>query len=534
MAPGRPVRVSEFYERKRRLALGIALLSVTLLAVGYFLRFFLEGYGHPRVAGHAGGAWVIHRIRSAGEPESRSGLLGLDTGLRLRSRTILLGEARGLWVDGDEVAVVFANRYSVLRDGQIVRCRDLPQSWEIEACVHDPRRDCSWVFGWSAGRIVARRLLRGTESETMAVISAPRPERMAASLDGENGPLVAWREHGSTFVKAALYNGTEFVPAASWEVGPAPFWDAVLLGKRAMLLYYHRDRGFSVLRLRLRCCPSCGLPPLPPLLEFNDPVFVMGRSLTGLAAAVAGDRLLVAAARPSTIHMGSVPLATFRPEPGARLHPLEAEPLWRRLGAWIFPLLMLFFSFSLVFLGFTLLRERGRFVLERLVDPAEEGPEPAEILQRAMAFILDAMLLLPVLAVLADLLNAVPETTRFDPADGRWWGLLALSFGLDSVYHFALEWAGGWTVGKKIIGIRVVREDGGRLTFRGALLRNLTRPLDAQFPLGVFLGTSILMVTRRRQRPGDLLGRTLVVREPRGAGPRVSWPPARRGPPGSS
>lgn len=530
------MQVSEFYERQRRLALGIALLSVIFLTAGYALRFFMEGYGHPRLVGHPEGAWVIHQARSPEDPECRSRLLALDSQLRLCGRTTLLGEARGLWIDGDEIVVLFGDGYLVLRNGQIVRRRNLPQNWEIEAGVLDPGRGCSWIFGWSDGRIVARRLMRGTESETLEVSTARRPDHMSACIDGGNGPLVAWRERGSPWVKTALYDGSRFIPAAEWDAGPSLFWDVVLQGGRTVLLHYRRgDREFSVLRLRLSCCASCGLPPVPPFLEFDDPIFVLGRSLTGLAAAVSGDRLLTVVSRPSTIHLAEVPLATFRSGPGTRLKPLGAEPFWRRLVAWTFPLLMLFFSFSLVFLGFTLLKERGRFILETLVEPESGGPTPAELLQRAMAFILDVMLLLPFLAVLADVLNAVPETARFDPAEGRWWRLLGLSFGLDAAYHFLMEWATGSTFGKKIIGIRVVQEDGGRLTFRGALVRNLTRPLDAQLPLGLFVGMGILMVTRLRQRPGDLLARTLVIQDPRRTrSTRPSWPPGRKGPRGSS
>ncbi len=508
--------VSEFYERKRRLAITIALLSVGLLFAGLYLGFFIEVYSHPRAAADAEGACVIHRTRSTDDSGTQSRLLVLDGSLRLRGRTTLLGDARGLLADGDAVTAVFGARLAKLRDGRIVHDRDLRQEWEIEAAVRDARRGQSWIFGWSAGRIMARRIGGIGDSEAEAAAASPRVERLCAAIDGEIGPLLAWRESGATTVKAALYDGSRFVPCAEWEVGAAQFWDVVLLGRRAILLYHHRDdRSFSLLRIRARCCAKCGQPPPPAHIEFADPIFALGRRITGLAAAAAGDRLLLAVTRPTTVHLASVPIPSLKPEPGAKLAPLGAEPLWRRLVSWMFPLLMLFFSFSLIFLGFTLMKERGRFVLESLVAPAREGPVPAEILQRAMAFILDLMILLPVLPVLAHVVTAVPESSRLDLSDPRWRGLLGLAFGLDFAYHFAMEWAWGWTVGKRIIGVRVTEADGARLTFRGALVRNLVRPLDAQFPLGVFLGTSVLMITRRRQRLGDLLARTLVSQDRR-------------------
>jgi uncharacterized RDD family membrane protein YckC len=504
--------VSEFYDRKRRLAAIIALLSVGLLLAGLYVGFLLELYSHPRAAGLAEGAAVIHQSRNSEDAEAVSKLLLLDPSLRLGRRVTLMGEARGLLPDGEEVTAVFGSRLSTIRGGGIVQSRDIPQGWQIEAAARDPLRGRSWIFGWSDKQIKARRI--SPDSEAVTVAPSPEIERMCASAGESGGPLVAWREENSALVKAALYDGTRFVPCAQWEIGASRYWDVAMAGRRAILVYHSRDdRNFSVLRLRLRCCPGCGESPPPDTLDFGDPVFAVGRKVTGLAVAAAGDRLLVAVTRPTTVHVASAPLDTLRADPGTRLVALGSEALWRRMAAWMIPFLMLFFSFSLVFLGFTLLKERGRFILENLVAPADDGPVHAEILQRAMAFILDLMVLIPALALLSDLFNWVPETAEVDLSDPRWRGFLGLAFGLDMAYHYVFEWASGWTVGKRILGLRVTEADGSRLTFRGALLRNLVRPVDAQFPLGVFLGMSILMVTRRRQRAGDLLARTLVVQD---------------------
>ena len=174
---------------------------------------------------------------------------------------------------------------------------------------------------------------------------------------------------------------------------------------------------------------------------------------------------------------------------------------------------MLFFSFSLVFLGFTLLRERSSFILEKLSSVAKDGPVPAEILQRAMANILDLMLLLLPFMLAVEVMNLSPESAEFDLSDGKLLALLGVWAAFHFLYHFAMEWAFGWTIGKRIIGIRVTELDGSRLTFGGALLRNLVRVLDAEYPFGVFLGASVMMATGRRQRLGDLAARTMVVRE---------------------
>ena len=90
--------------------------------------------------------------------------------------------------------------------------------------------------------------------------------------------------------------------------------------------------------------------------------------------------------------------------------------------------------------------------------------------------------------------------------------LIALA-AIDLLYRFVMEWAFGWTIGKRIIGLRVAELDGSRLTFRGALLRNLTRIIDSQVPFGVILGAFLMLKTERRQRLGDLFGRTVVLQD---------------------
>ena len=92
----------------------------------------------------------------------------------------------------------------------------------------------------------------------------------------------------------------------------------------------------------------------------------------------------------------------------------------------------------------------------------------------------------------------------------------------------------GWTVGKKILGLRVAGFDGSKLTFRGALVRNLLRPLEVNLTMGL-LGVLFMVNSPRRQRLGDRLARTLVVQErPPAREEPSSSPPARRGPRGSS
>jgi len=507
--------VSDFFERKRRLAYVIAGVSLALLVLSLNLNIVLENYARANAVADVDTLYVVHRTVSYGAESPDSRLLAFDpTTLKILQRFPLLGEATALLVHGDEVTIFFGNRYAVFRGGAPARNADLPQKWDVLDAVHDAANGQDWIFGWADGKIVARKRRMGILSEDISLLESGPLDRLSASMDGAAGPLLAWRERGSQVVKTARFDGHAFVPYAEFDVGSADYWDVVLTRGRALLVYYRREDGtFKYVGLRVRCCTPCGLPAPPDLIRIADKV-VIGRAVTGISGTVIGDSLVLILTRPTTLQGAALPLATLTPEPGARLVPLGGEPLWRRLAGMSLPMVTLFFSFSLIFLGFTLIRERGRFVLEMFRPVASTGPVPAAVLQRAMAHTLDQTLLLPLVWITSEVLNAVPESAVFEPFEAKTLSLFAIWSGLHVVYHAVLEAALGWTVGKKIIGLRVAELDGSRVSLRGALLRNLLRPLDAE-QLGVFLGAVVMMLTRRRQRVGDLVARTIVIEESR-------------------
>ncbi len=520
--------LSEFYERKRRLAYAIAFLSFLLLFGSYSVGFLLEVTGHPRAAADGEDVHVLLRVSSPDGNEAASRLMLLDPALRLRGRWDLPGKGRAIVAEGGDVTAYFDARYAVLRGGETIRGADLGQDWDVQAAAHDPQRGQSWIFGWSRtrGRIVARRRVLGAYSGEMEVADSPEPERVSAAVDGAAGPLVAWREKGSGIVRTVLFDGEKFAPGERFDLTGSDVWDAVLMDGRTVVLYYHRDdRSWTHVTFRLRCCDRCGRPPLPATrISWRDPILLLARKITGVGAAVSADRLYLVVTRSTTVQAAAVPLPSLQPEPGAKLAPLGAAPLWRRIVAMLAPILLLFFSFSLVFLGFTLLRERGRFVLEKIRPAAPRAGLPhAEILQRAMAHILDLIVLMPVLFVAVEILSVAPETSEIDFTDPRFRAMAAVWFALDFLYHFTMEWAWGRTIGKKVIGLRVTELDGSRLRFRGALVRNVVRLVDAEIIHGgAFLGTAVMMLTARRQRLGDVVGRTLVLQE---GAPPPSGPP---------
>ncbi|MCW8133041.1 MAG: RDD family protein [Planctomycetota bacterium] len=75
------------------------------------------------------------------------------------------------------------------------------------------------------------------------------------------------------------------------------------------------------------------------------------------------------------------------------------------------------------------------------------------------------------------------------------------------------EWAGGATVGKLAMGLRVVTDKGDRITLWSALVRNLVGYFERN-PLFVpFLSLPTILFTPSSQRLGDMLARTLVVQK---------------------
>ncbi len=86
--------------------------------------------------------------------------------------------------------------------------------------------------------------------------------------------------------------------------------------------------------------------------------------------------------------------------------------------------------------------------------------------------------------------------------------LFAVTWG----YFFCFEaFRDGQTIGKRMLGIRVVMEGGFPLTLEAAAIRNLVRVVDLQ--LGGMVGGFSMLLSSRSQRLGDLAASTVVVRE---------------------
>jgi uncharacterized RDD family membrane protein YckC len=83
-----------------------------------------------------------------------------------------------------------------------------------------------------------------------------------------------------------------------------------------------------------------------------------------------------------------------------------------------------------------------------------------------------------------------------------WWGYFILT---EMIWN-------GQSIGKRRLGLRVVRVGGRPVSLTASLVRNLLRIVD----LLLLVGILVMIVDSRSRRLGDIAAGTLVIREPRG------------------
>ena len=136
--------------------------------------------------------------------------------------------------------------------------------------------------------------------------------------------------------------------------------------------------------------------------------------------------------------------------------------------------------------------------------------EPAGLVRRIAATMIDLMLLGSVLLLFTTLLSPLLEV---------WNGtniLIAILFIVLLLYHGVCEFFfNGRSVGKMALQLRVVRLDGRKLSFWDCLLRWSLRLVDISASMGVVAMLSII-ISSKMQRLGDLAAGTTVIREKTG------------------
>jgi uncharacterized RDD family membrane protein YckC len=151
---------------------------------------------------------------------------------------------------------------------------------------------------------------------------------------------------------------------------------------------------------------------------------------------------------------------------------------------------------------------------------------PASFASRGIALLIDLLALAAAAALVIWLLVVALDSDVLDQAASGAIGLVAFLAVLLGVPITVETVTRGRSLGKWATGLRVVRDDGGPIRARHALIRGLLAVVEIYWTLGsIALITSL--VNRRGKRLGDLLAGTYVLREraPR-AQPNPLYPPS--------
>ena len=130
--------------------------------------------------------------------------------------------------------------------------------------------------------------------------------------------------------------------------------------------------------------------------------------------------------------------------------------------------------------------------------------EPVGVGRRAVAIIIDSILLMIVFWVIALMTGGTtPEGFSLTGAPAL------LSFLIGFAYFVVMEKTSGATLGKRAMGLKVVKEGGEGLDWQASIIRNILRIIDGLF--FYLVGAIVVWTSKKKQRLGDMAAHTLVV-----------------------
>jgi uncharacterized RDD family membrane protein YckC len=153
----------------------------------------------------------------------------------------------------------------------------------------------------------------------------------------------------------------------------------------------------------------------------------------------------------------------------------------------------------------------------RTPEGIEFGLRLAGPFSRMLAYSID----LAVIGAFGFVLQRLLAPLRFFGEDASGALITAFYFTISLIYMSLAEWTWrGQSVGKRLLGLRVVEANGLRLELPQVIVRNLMRFIDA-LPVLYLVGAVSCVLNRRRQRLGDVVAGTVVVRTPKLAEPNL-------------
>ena len=138
--------------------------------------------------------------------------------------------------------------------------------------------------------------------------------------------------------------------------------------------------------------------------------------------------------------------------------------------------------------------------------------ELAGLKERIPAFIIDLLIVWASYLVVVIAMASTPFLEEVLDALGMRLVVIFLPIALLILYHFLFEvLGGGQSLGKRVIGIKVVRLDGQEPSLIDYLLRAVFLMIDYFFSLGI-LAAIFISSSAKRQRLGDMTAHTTVIR----------------------
>lgn len=117
---------------------------------------------------------------------------------------------------------------------------------------------------------------------------------------------------------------------------------------------------------------------------------------------------------------------------------------------------------------------------------------------RFLAVLIDSIIIGVVAAILSFLFRGAPGLSGFLTA------IIAIG------YFIVMEATQGATLGKRALGLRVVKTNGAPITWTDSIIRNLLRIIDSLF--FYLVGAILIWTSPLKQRLGDRAANTVVVR----------------------
>ena len=126
---------------------------------------------------------------------------------------------------------------------------------------------------------------------------------------------------------------------------------------------------------------------------------------------------------------------------------------------------------------------------------------------RAVAMIIDMIIIIITGYVLA-MFTGGTANSGFDLQGGPAFLWLLIVLG----YFIVMEVQQGGTVGKLVLGLRVVNDGGGAIDWKASIVRNILRNIDDLRGF-YLLGAILVWTSDKNQRLGDRVANTVVVKK---------------------